>query len=309
MIRRPVPFLLFVAGILAAYLSLSAWSSIAHADPVGEVVTAPAVVQVTSWVMFAVGALTGALTGIVAALAAVGAALHFIAPRTKTTADDRAAVWVDRMESIGAEVLAALRAFMPGGTVVQELAPIAPASPVIVNVHHNTGPAEPATVTTTTTTTTPEVTHTSPTSPGSLTTIAGVLLLLAMVGVTLAPACDSWRPRTAAGAKAFLDCESPHVDATMLADAKVLAGAAVSKWISGSGTIDATGLKADTQPLKTDLLKCAFDAAMAALLTPAPAVSGPAAMAAGITIDRPQVRTTWADVRRELAWAPSKAAQ
>jgi hypothetical protein len=160
--RIPAIMILFGA-LLIAFLIIAITGHIAHADPVGAVVTAPAVVEVTSWAMFAVGA----LTGIVTVLAAVGALLHFVAPRTKNTYDDRAAVWVDRMETVGAEVLAALRAFVPGNTVVQKQ----PASPVTVNVHPAaaTMPTDP--------TTSPERPSMKITTPG---TVLALLLFFAL---------------------------------------------------------------------------------------------------------------------------------
>lgn len=126
-------------------------------------------------------------------------------------------------------------------------------------------------------------------------------------GAVMLTACGSAGQRTSAGVKAFLDCESPHVDAAMLADAKVLATSAASKWISGSGTIDAAGLKADAAPLKTDLLRCAFDAAMAALVTPVPATPGAPASSAR-TADSAQVTAAWGAVRARLGW-PAQAPQ
>jgi hypothetical protein len=129
MTPRPLNVLAVLITISTCVLLL--FAEIAHADPVGAAVTSTAVVQVTSWAMMAVAA----LAGVVAALSAIGTALHFVAPRTKTTVDDRAAAVVDAMRADVAEVLAAVRAFVPGGAVVQELAPATPASPVTVNVH------------------------------------------------------------------------------------------------------------------------------------------------------------------------------
>lgn len=146
--RVPAAAILFGA-LLLAILMLMISDHAAHADPVAAVVTAPAVVEVTSWAMMAVAALAGA----VAALSAIGTALHFVAPRTKTTLDDRAAAVVDTVRADLAEVLAAVRAFVPGGSVVQELAAPAPAaSPVTVNVHPPAAPSAPAPGTMTTTT-------------------------------------------------------------------------------------------------------------------------------------------------------------
>ncbi len=129
--------------------------------------------------------------------------------------------------------------------------------------------------------------------------LSGLALLVAAI-----LACGA-RQRIAAGAGAFLDCEAPHVDAQMLADAKVITTSAVEKWISGAGTIDTEGLRADAVPLKTDLMRCAMDAAIAALLTPTPVQPGGPA-AAPMTVDAAQIRLAWRSVRSELGW-PAQA--
>lgn len=137
-------------------------------------------------------------------------------------------------------------------------------------------------------------------SPSSM-----VVVLVAVFAMT---ACSgSAGQRAPAGVKAFLDCETPHVDAAMLADAKALATAAASKWISGSGTIDAAGLRADAAPLKTDLLRCAFDAAMAALVTAVSATPGAPASSAR-AVDSVQVTAAWSSARAQLGW-PAQAPQ
>lgn len=132
----------------------------------------------------------------------------------------------------------------------------------------------------------------------------GALVLVA--GGMLVTGCGA-RPRIAAGVGAFLDCESPHVDAQMLADAKVVATSAIGKWISGSGTIDTAGLKADAAPLKSDLMRCAMDAAIAVLTTPVPEQVG-APQSAAMAVDAAQVRAAWSSVRGGLGW-PAPASQ
>ena len=141
----------------------------------------------------------------------------------------------------------------------------------------------------------------------TLVKTAGVLLVVLAVGTTQS-ACSgaSPRERAAAGVGAFLDCESPHVDAQMLEDAKVTAKSAIRKWIRGDGTIDTAGLRADVQPLRSDLLKCAYEGAIAALLAPVAPQPG-AAMAAPMAVDVDQVRAAWAQVRGELGWPAARA--
>lgn len=138
---------------------------------------------------------------------------------------------------------------------------------------------------------------------------ATIAVLLFAVGASSTLACSSSSagPRAAAGVGAFLDCESPHVDAQMLADAKVVAKSAIEKWLSGAGTIDTAGLKADAKPIRSDLLKCAFDAAIAALATPTPSSPPEAPQAAPLVVDAAQVRAAWMQVRGELGWPPARA--
>lgn len=139
--------------------------------------------------------------------------------------------------------------------------------------------------------------------PGTGT--AATLALLLVVGGSLAPqpGCSSWRARGSAAVGAFIDCESPHLDKQLLADATALGKVAVMAAISGDGHADAAQLKADAAPLKSDLLRCGFAAAIAALATPVPAQPG-APAAAGVEVDGPQLRAAFRGARAELGWAP-----
>lgn len=132
---------------------------------------------------------------------------------------------------------------------------------------------------------------------------AGMLL----VGLLAAPqvACSaSAKGKEAAAASAFLNCEAGQFPAGTLGDATALAIQVIVHEISGGGAVDANRLKADAAPLKSNLLQCAWDAAIAALTAP-PAPPKPGApAAAAMAIDRDQLRASWADVRLELGWAP-----
>lgn len=134
-------------------------------------------------------------------------------------------------------------------------------------------------------------------------------LLAVLVGGLAAPqmACGARAPATRA-ASAFMDCESPDL-APLLPDAIQLAKAAVLRWISGAGTVSTDGLKTDAKPLRTDLARCAWDAAVAAIAQtgPAPAPGAPAASA--MSIDGPALTSVWANVRSELGWPQHAAAQ
>lgn len=131
------------------------------------------------------------------------------------------------------------------------------------------------------------------------------LLLACFVLASTQLACDTGRARAAAGVGAFLQCEAPHVDANLLAEAKRVMIDAVGKWISGDGHTDTAGLKSAAGPLKSDLMRCAFDGAVAALATPAP--KNPSApLAAGLEVDGAELRAKAAVIRAELGW-PAQA--
>lgn len=129
---------------------------------------------------------------------------------------------------------------------------------------------------------------------------AALALVILLAGPQLA--CGGARERGANAAGAFLDCQAPNIVA-LLPDAIALARSAVMRWISGSGKVDASGLKNAAAPLKGDLGKCAFDAAIAALAAPpSPALAG-APASEGLTIDGAALTSSWARVRGELGWA------
>jgi hypothetical protein len=135
----------------------------------------------------------------------------------------------------------------------------------------------------------------------TLVKTAGALLL---AGLLVAPqiACSSARQRGSAAAGAFLDCQAPNL-IPLLPDAIAIAKSAVMRWIAGDGHVDLAGIKADAAPLKSDLGRCAFDAAIAALAVPTPAAPG-APAAAALAIDGAGLRTGWAATRGELGWPP-----
>lgn len=270
--RIRAPIFLFLVGLVATYLSLSALWSIraAHAD------TAPAVVEAgpgTPVVIAPAAAPAPAITAadaptsntmivlmvVAIALGALSTALHIIAPRTANTWDDSLRDKVD-------ELLAIVR----GGV---------PAPP--------TFPAQPRA------------------EQGKVGPPSGILPLLAvfLIGLSAASqvACSTWRDHTAAGVGAFLSCEAPHVDTALLDEAKSVTIAAVQKWISGDGHVDTTGLRSAAAPLKSDLMRCAFDAAIAALATPTAKQPG-APQAATFEVQGDELRAAAASVRAQLGW-------
>lgn len=135
-----------------------------------------------------------------------------------------------------------------------------------------------------------------------------MMVVIAYVAVVFSAAitmtsCSSWRARTAAGVGAFLSCESPHVDAQLLEEAKTVSIAGIEKWISGDGHVDKAGLKTAAAPLRSDLMRCAFLGAVAAIAEPKPKS---AAQVAGLEVDGAELRATAAQVTAELGW-PAQA--
>lgn len=129
------------------------------------------------------------------------------------------------------------------------------------------------------------------TSPDFKTPTGGSVLPLAIAGLAFGaliavPSCAEVRPRLAAGAAAFVDCEDANLKAATL-EAYELAEAKLLTTIAGNGTVDATLLKAALSKVKSDGLRCAIAAAVAVIATPkqqglmaAPESQLPAAFAA-----------------------------
>lgn len=138
----------------------------------------------------------------------------------------------------------------------------------------------------------------------------GVLAALTIGGVIAAViACTTGQARqtASAGVVAALDCEAAHLDAQMLADAKVLAAAEVQRWIGGGKAASTDAIKADLAPIKSDLGRCAIAAALAAatvLVSPTP---GTAVSALSVG-DPVAARAAFSVAARVLGWAPVKLA-
>ena len=126
---------------------------------------------------------------------------------------------------------------------------------------------------------------------------AAALVLIVAIGGAAQTACIS-RAQVSSGAGAGLNCEAPNVKA-LVADLIPFAIAELQKWISGSGSVDTAGLKADLAAIKTDVPKCALDAAVAILTTPAPA-NPSAPLSAPMPVGN--LRAAYAQVRGELGW-------
>lgn len=114
------------------------------------------------------------------------------------------------------------------------------------------------------------------------------------------PSCAA-RQSVGAGVTAGLDCEAPSVVA-FLGDATILAIRTLEHWISGTGQVDRSGLSADLANIKTNLGRCAMDAAVAALAARSTAPQPGAPAAAPMAVDSAQILSTYAEVRSELGW-------
>lgn len=276
MILSRVPkvlFLVVAAAVIYFLLSAVHFIGIANAQTVeAPPPVAPVLVtgfQLETWLLAAVAI----FTGLIAVFSGIRTILAFVAPRTATTFDDRALERVTWLENSMRDLLA----LITGGRVPVPL-PVAPPSAAPPR-DPQSGRVRMALIT-------------------GLALVCGVAVLVA--------SCATARQRGAAGVTAFLECQSPNVDATLLEEAKGVTISAIDKWISGAGHVDTAGLRAEARPLKSDLMRCAFEAAIAALLLPAP-VRPDAPAAAPRSVDTVALRAEWASIRAELGWAPLAA--
>jgi acid phosphatase family membrane protein YuiD len=138
-------------------------------------------------------------------------------------------------------------------------------------------------------------------SRGAVKAAAGALIVVMLGSAVLGQVACVSRAQVASGAAAGLNCEAPNIKA-LVVDVIPLAIAEIEKWISGSGSVDKAGLKADLAAITGDLPKCALDAAVAILTAPpAPAKPG-APISAAMAVDRAGLRAAYAEVRGELGW-------
>lgn len=134
-----------------------------------------------------------------------------------------------------------------------------------------------------------------------------IVLLLGAAGAGALTSCATGRTSVAAGVVAALDCEAAHLDAQVLADAKLLAAAEVQRWIGGGKAANTDAIRADLAPIKSDLGRCAITAALAAatvLASPTPGIAV-SALSAG---DPMATRAAFSVAARVLGWAPVQLA-
>lgn len=145
--------------------------------------------------------------------------------------------------------------------------------------------------------------------------MAGVCygLMLAIVIVVsaglISAGCATGKAALAEGVVAFIECEDGHLDAQALADMKTTASAELRHLIAGKAAPDTAALKADLAPLKSDLARCGWAAAIAGLgvlLHPTPGVAVSALVELGP--DPAQVRAAFAVAARANGWPAVKLA-
>lgn len=307
--------------LLASMLHLLFYAGVAHADTTGPVpivavtpaadsAPSPAVVKIAtepvSTAMVVVIALAVALGALGTLLGAVATVAHVIAKRTKNTWDDRIAETIDGMRGAVATLAEIVKQFVPSTGAAQPVTLAVVATPgtekAVEDVLRRYPSAMPSP--------TSDVDTSRVRKPEAGAARGVVIAVLAAIGLSLGlgalASCDTLRGRGAAGAGALLDCQADNLKASAL-ELLALAKPALMSAISGDGHVDYTLLKAALAGLKTDLPRCAADAAIAAILTPAPTQPG-AAMAAGLEVNATELQAAYATARAELGWPAIRSA-
>lgn len=145
-------------------------------------------------------------------------------------------------------------------------------------------------------------TDTVPAKPDGVTsgTIGILAVLLLGAGLTLQPGCAA-RQRGAAGAEAYLDCEAPALH-DAIADTASWAKDRIVSLILGSGKPDYSRLREAMGYLKSDVGKCAYAAAIAALTYQPPAGVTEQALSGGPVVDKAALRAAFVAARADLGW-------
>jgi hypothetical protein len=262
--------------------------------------------------------------GLGAILGGLAVVLHAVAPRTKTTVDDRLAADVDAAHDKLDELLGLLRGIVPGTTT--SLAPTG--SLAIATSAAAAAGSAPSTST---------VAPVAPVvrNPQSGRVALGVMLVAALpvlmaVGIAIGvSACHTLGPAAASGLVAAIDCEAQHFSTQELIDATHLADGEVGHLLAGEAAPSTSDIAADLAPFDSDAKKCALAGILAgstaALASSSAASSGsgagsavatqalsaragiaPAASSAGD--DPVQVRTAVSAAARQAGWPLIKVA-
>jgi hypothetical protein len=270
------PYLLFLARALLIALLLGACYRIgvAHAAPAEAPPATPTTDPpgpITWGLVLALGIALGNVLSRI---------LDVVAPRTKWTGDDKIRDFMHALMGLANQ--------LPQSAAALRGAP-APTTTIVTVQQPPAGPPG----------------RTPQSGRTSLLMVSAIAFVVTLVLGSLATFGCGARQRISAGVGAFIDCEAEHIDAGLLAEAKAVSKSAVQRWISGDGSIDTAGIKAEAAPLKSDLMRCGFIGALAALANPpAPLPGAPAS--APLVADPGELRATIASVHADLGWGPVK---
>ena len=221
--------------------------------------------------------------GLGAILGGISVVLHAIAPRTKTTADDRLAVGFDTAHAKLDQVLGLLREILPAGSVLTT--PIAP--PSASSAPSSTSAAAPMR--------NPQAGHVT---LGVLLVAALPVLLALGIGIGMS-ACHTLGPAAADGLVAAFDCEAQHFTTQLLIDATHFADGKIDQLLADAAAPSSDAVDADLKPFDTDAKRCA----LFGLVTGATSAAGSAGAGSGASSS-----SAVASARASVAPAASSAA-
>lgn len=226
-----------------------------------------------------------AIAGVV--LGAVGTVLHLIAPRTKSTWDDRAAVWVDSLRAEVAKITDALKSVIPQPPQVPApvIAVVPPATAATVEVKPPDSAAPPPVAPRTRTATVPTPSGSS--GGGSAASLALAFIFAALA--TGAIACAANGTKLRAVEDGLAKCTAPELAQGVAALEPLMSSVVLAATSADGKQIDDSKLQSalSKTSLETDagqFALCAVADVFAALLSPAPATTG-APAAAPLQID------------------------
>jgi hypothetical protein len=110
----------------------------------------------------------------------------------------------------------------------------------------------------------------------------------------------------AGGSTAFLGCEFSQLPPDTLNDIESLASSTVQRWLTGRGTIDEDGLRADMHLLHSALGQCAIAAAIGAVRSSGSGSTNPGTSSAALVADPDQIAQAFTRLRAELGWLPTQ---
>jgi hypothetical protein len=133
--------------------------------------------------------------------------------------------------------------------------------------------------------------------PTSMIAAFGVVALLQ---TSCASGASKAKPTLTAGLGAFLDCESTHIDAKALADARIFADEKVKEWTGEGERPSSAALRELLSRIRSDLGRCAIAGAIAAAT--AAWRSRSTATATTSSPDALDLREMFVEEARRLGW-------